>query len=272
MSPKDYYSILNIPHNASEREIKKAYRVQAKKFHPDSSSVEESEDIFKEITEAYGILSDPEKKKKYDSSLPKPEPPPSRQDEFRSVPKTDRHSQHKKSAKPSRDNRQVWREHNAYLRSQGQPTSSKYTPNKQRFATSNYFQTYQGQKHLKLGGRILLVLIAIVLLSLLLLPSSLIKKNTRKNFFQGLGDSAGVSSSNLLIRQRETRRIREELYRELIVQPEEDRLRQNTEIPVYSNSDEPPTPSEEERLYQPEKRRDLLEEIWDDVQDNRSDP
>lgn len=270
MSIKDYYSILDIPHDASEREIKKAYRVQAKKFHPDSSNIEESEDIFKEITEAYGILSDPEKKKKYDYSLPKPKPPPSSQDEFRSAPKTERHSQQK--AKPFPDNKHLWREHNARLRPEGRTSSGKYTAGKQRFKASYYFQTYQGQKNLKLGGGVLLALIAVVLLSLLLLPPSLIKKNSggELEFSQDLGNSAETSSPNHLNRQRKTRQIRDDLYRELIVRPEEEQ--QNTGIRVYNNSDGPRAPSGNERLFQPDGSRDLLEEIWNDVQDNQSGP
>ena len=64
---RDYYEVLGLSRNASDQEIKKAYRKLAKKYHPDSNAGNaRAEEIFKEITEAYGVLSDPEKKKLYD--------------------------------------------------------------------------------------------------------------------------------------------------------------------------------------------------------------
>ncbi|MCF0229188.1 MAG: DnaJ domain-containing protein, partial [Parasporobacterium sp.] len=64
---KDYYEVLGIGRSASPDEIKKAYRQMAKKYHPDSNPGDsEAEAKFKEAAEAYGILSDPEKKKLYD--------------------------------------------------------------------------------------------------------------------------------------------------------------------------------------------------------------
>ena len=58
------YAILGIPKEASDKEIKKAYHSQSKTFHPDSECGDEEK--FKEINEAYEILSDPEKRKQYD--------------------------------------------------------------------------------------------------------------------------------------------------------------------------------------------------------------
>jgi len=71
---KDYYKILEIEKNASESEIKKAYRKQALKWHPDKNSeTEESklqaEKKFKDIAEAYAVLIDPTKKQQYDSGM-----------------------------------------------------------------------------------------------------------------------------------------------------------------------------------------------------------
>ncbi|OKY78635.1 MAG: DnaJ type Zn finger domain [Candidatus Methanohalarchaeum thermophilum] len=63
---EDYYEILGVDRNASQEEIKKAYRKKAKKYHPDSNSDEADEEKFKEINEAYKVLSDEEKRKKYD--------------------------------------------------------------------------------------------------------------------------------------------------------------------------------------------------------------
>ncbi|MFW6109828.1 MAG: DnaJ C-terminal domain-containing protein [Patescibacteria group bacterium] len=62
----DYYDILGLSENASQEEIKKAYRRLAKKYHPDSKSGEGNEAQFKKINEAYQILSDPQKKQAYD--------------------------------------------------------------------------------------------------------------------------------------------------------------------------------------------------------------
>jgi len=66
---KDYYAILEINKNASVDEIKKSYRKLAVKWHPDKNpdNLEEAEKKFKEIVEAYGILSDPQKKNQYDN-------------------------------------------------------------------------------------------------------------------------------------------------------------------------------------------------------------
>jgi molecular chaperone DnaJ len=67
MSKKDYYQILGITKNASENEIKKAYRKLAVKYHPDKNPGNKSaEEKFKEASEAYAILSDPAKRSKYD--------------------------------------------------------------------------------------------------------------------------------------------------------------------------------------------------------------
>ena len=62
---KDFYGILNINKNASESEIKKAYKKLAIKWHPDKNpnNKEAAEKHFKEVSEAYQVLSDPEKRK-----------------------------------------------------------------------------------------------------------------------------------------------------------------------------------------------------------------
>ena len=64
---KDYYSILKVSQDSSQEEIKKSFRQLALELHPDHNPNEpESEEKFKEVTEAYGVLSDPLKKKEYD--------------------------------------------------------------------------------------------------------------------------------------------------------------------------------------------------------------
>ena len=67
MSKKDYYDVLGINRSADEKEIKRAYRKLAKKYHPDTNPGDkQAEQKFKEVTEAYNVLSDAEKKKLYD--------------------------------------------------------------------------------------------------------------------------------------------------------------------------------------------------------------
>ncbi|MBP3283958.1 MAG: J domain-containing protein [Clostridia bacterium] len=68
MKYKDYYGLLGIKKNASAEEIKKAYRALAKKYHPDANIGNlEAEEMIKEVNEAYEVLSDEKRKKKYDS-------------------------------------------------------------------------------------------------------------------------------------------------------------------------------------------------------------
>ncbi len=64
---KDYYKILGVPRNASDADIKKAFRKLAREHHPDvARNKKEAEEKFKEINEAYDVLSDPAKRRKYD--------------------------------------------------------------------------------------------------------------------------------------------------------------------------------------------------------------
>src|SRR3954469_14981826 len=64
---KDYYATLGVPKNASQDEIKKAYRKLAQKHHPDANAGnKESEERFKEISGAYDVVGDEEKRKQYD--------------------------------------------------------------------------------------------------------------------------------------------------------------------------------------------------------------
>ncbi|MBT8334273.1 MAG: DnaJ domain-containing protein, partial [Deltaproteobacteria bacterium] len=63
----DYYEILGVSKTSSSEEIKKVYRKLALKYHPDTNSGnKEAEEKFKQISEAYAVLSDPEKRKQYD--------------------------------------------------------------------------------------------------------------------------------------------------------------------------------------------------------------
>lgn len=67
VAKRDYYEVLGISSDADEKTIKRAYRKLAKKYHPDTNPGDTlAEQKFKEITEAYNVLSDPEKKKMYD--------------------------------------------------------------------------------------------------------------------------------------------------------------------------------------------------------------
>ncbi|MGM0593704.1 MAG: DnaJ C-terminal domain-containing protein [Pseudomonadota bacterium] len=66
MEYKDYYKILGIERDASQAEIKRAYKKLARKYHPDVSKESDAEARFKAINEAYHVLNDPEKRKAYD--------------------------------------------------------------------------------------------------------------------------------------------------------------------------------------------------------------
>lgn len=63
---KDYYELLGVPRNATQEDIKRAYRKLARKYHPDFNKDPSAQERFKEINEAYQVLSDPEKRKLYD--------------------------------------------------------------------------------------------------------------------------------------------------------------------------------------------------------------
>src|SRR5216110_3685245 len=63
---RDYYETLGVPRTASDDDIKKAFRKLARKYHPDVAKGKGAEDKFKEINEAYEVLGDPAKRKKYD--------------------------------------------------------------------------------------------------------------------------------------------------------------------------------------------------------------
>jgi curved DNA-binding protein CbpA len=69
MSKKDYYEVLGVNKDASDNEIRRAYKKLAVKWHPDKhpDNKKEAEEKFKEISEAYSVLSDPKKKSEYDN-------------------------------------------------------------------------------------------------------------------------------------------------------------------------------------------------------------
>ncbi len=66
MNKRDYYEVLGIEKNATDAEIKSAFRKLAKKYHPDVSKEPDAAEKFKEAQEAYAVLSDPDKRKQYD--------------------------------------------------------------------------------------------------------------------------------------------------------------------------------------------------------------
>ena len=63
----DYYADLGVARDATADEIKKAYRKAARRLHPDVNSGPEAEEQFKKVSQAYDVLSDPEKRKRYDT-------------------------------------------------------------------------------------------------------------------------------------------------------------------------------------------------------------
>ncbi len=66
MSKRDYYEVLGVSRTASNDELKAAFRNLARKYHPDVSDASDAEEKFKEINEAYGVLSDSDKRAAYD--------------------------------------------------------------------------------------------------------------------------------------------------------------------------------------------------------------
>src|ERR1700721_2505223 len=66
MQFKDYYETLGVPRGADAEEVKRAYRKQARKYHPDVSKERNAEARFKDVQEAYEVLKDPEKRAAYD--------------------------------------------------------------------------------------------------------------------------------------------------------------------------------------------------------------
>ena len=71
MAPtRDFYEVLGVPRTASQDEIQRAYRKLARKHHPDVSKDPSSEETFKQVSEAYDVLSDPDTRKRYDAFGP----------------------------------------------------------------------------------------------------------------------------------------------------------------------------------------------------------
>ena len=66
MKYKNYYEILNINRKSTRDEIRNSFRKLAKKYHPDTNKTPEAESMFKDINEAYDVLTNDEKRRKYD--------------------------------------------------------------------------------------------------------------------------------------------------------------------------------------------------------------
>src|ERR1700733_3877224 len=66
MAAQDFYDVLGVPRSASSEEIQRAYRQLARRYHPDVNKDPGSEERFKEVSEAYDVLSDPDTRSRYD--------------------------------------------------------------------------------------------------------------------------------------------------------------------------------------------------------------
>ncbi len=67
MAGRDFYQILGVPRDASQQDIQRAYRKLAREYHPDVNSDPAAEERFKDVSEAYDVLSDPETRRRYDA-------------------------------------------------------------------------------------------------------------------------------------------------------------------------------------------------------------
>ncbi len=67
MAKRDYYEVLDVARDADQKAIQSAFHALALKYHPDRNKAPEAEEKFKEIAEAYAVLSDPDKRAQYDS-------------------------------------------------------------------------------------------------------------------------------------------------------------------------------------------------------------
>lgn len=67
MNDKDYYKILGVEHDATDEQIGKAFQKLARKYHPDVNKEPDAEEKFKEVSEAYAVLKDPDKRRRYDA-------------------------------------------------------------------------------------------------------------------------------------------------------------------------------------------------------------
>src|SRR5947209_11656315 len=65
--PRDFYEILGVPRTANQKEIQRSYRKLARTYHPDVNKDPAAEERFKEVSEAYDVLSDPELRRRYDT-------------------------------------------------------------------------------------------------------------------------------------------------------------------------------------------------------------
>ncbi|MEV4328098.1 DnaJ domain-containing protein, partial [Microbispora rosea] len=70
MAQRDFYEILGVPRTADQDEIQRAYRKLARAYHPDVNKSPDAEDRFKEVSEAYEVLSDPGTRRRYDAFGP----------------------------------------------------------------------------------------------------------------------------------------------------------------------------------------------------------
>jgi DnaJ-class molecular chaperone len=114
---KDYYQIFNLDNTASQEEVKKSYRLYASKFHPDKHQGDKFfEEKFKEILEAYEVLSNPEKRSKYDR---------------------DRGLKNRSEYKPEYEHQSEERTYNSYSKAESTKDENPYNGNQKQTAQND---------------------------------------------------------------------------------------------------------------------------------------
>ena len=145
---RDYYEVLGVSKSASDDEIKKAYRKLSKKYHPDINKAPDAEEKFKEISEAYEVLSDAQKRSQYDLELKNQEEPSVSYDEYLKILNDNnilkQKLQNVANSSPNYNNTRYYNAYNKNNNNINNPNSNT-TSNYQTTPKSKYYYTETGK-------------------------------------------------------------------------------------------------------------------------------